>query len=140
MAKKCYLITYTNCAGVSGSAYICAEDLVYLPGGSCGGGYFASISNNYGATNASQVLGTVVQVSMGNCPDCSELKDNQPYDCINGGCVPKKTYNTPGVFANLSACEAGCAKNSDCPGECVTAEDIANLKQAANNLQARHCK
>jgi hypothetical protein len=61
------------------------------------------------------------------------------YDCINGGCVPKATYNTPGVFASLAACQSGCAKNSNCTGECVPAEEIAALQQAANNIRAKFC-
>jgi hypothetical protein len=63
-----------------------------------------------------------------------------PYDCINGGCLPKTTYNTPGVFASLAACQSGCAKNSNCKGECVSADELAALQQAAANLKARYCK
>jgi hypothetical protein len=62
-----------------------------------------------------------------------------PCDCINGGCVPKDIYKTPGVFATLSACQAGCAKNSNCTGECVDPAEIAALNQALNNLQAKIC-
>jgi hypothetical protein len=65
---------------------------------------------------------------------------NPTYDCINGGCVQKGTYNTPGVFDSLAACQSGCAKNSNCTGECVPADEIANLQQALNNLQSKFCK
>jgi hypothetical protein len=61
-------------------------------------------------------------------------------DCVNGGCVPQTTYNTPGVFANLAACQSGCAKNSNCTGECVDPVEIAALKQAVNTLQSKICK
>lgn len=63
----------------------------------------------------------------------------QPFDCLNGGCIPKTTYNTPGVYASLSACEAGCAKNSTCTGECVSAEDMAALQAAADSVKSRLC-
>jgi hypothetical protein len=61
------------------------------------------------------------------------------YDCINGGCVPKSTYSTPGVFSTLAACTSGCAKNSNCTGECVSAQELAALQQAAGSLQSRIC-
>jgi hypothetical protein len=70
----------------------------------------------------------------------SNVTTNAPHDCINGGCVPKTAYNTPGFYANLAACQSGCAKNSNCKGECVESAEIAALTQAANQLQARICK
>jgi hypothetical protein len=141
MAKKCYYVTYTNCLGASGDAYLCAEDLEYRSGGRCGGGYFSSADLGYNADNASEQQGTVTQVSSSNCPNCvASIEPTQPYDCLNGGCVPKTTYNTPGVYVNLAACQSGCAKNSNCTGECVSSEELAALQQAANNLKSRLCK
>jgi hypothetical protein len=69
-----------------------------------------------------------------------ENPPDTPCDCLNGGCVPKTTYNTPGIFPTLAACQSGCAKNSNCIGECVSAEELAALQQAANNLQSKFCK
>jgi hypothetical protein len=66
--------------------------------------------------------------------------DEEPCDCVNGGCVPKTTYNTPGVFASLAACQSGCAQNSTCTGECVDPAEIAGLRQALNNLQSKFCR
>ncbi len=65
---------------------------------------------------------------------------SQPCDCLNGNCVPKATYNTPGYYANLADCKSGCGKNSPCNGECVSASEVAALQQAAENLIARVCK
>jgi hypothetical protein len=76
----------------------------------------------------------------GCCTDPVGISSAQSYDCINGGCVPKTTYNTPGVFATLAACESGCAKNSNCTGECVSTSELAALAQAANTLQSKNCK
>lgn len=70
---------------------------------------------------------------------CS-VPGNEQFDCINGGCVPKTTYSTPGVFASLAACQSGCAKNSSCTGECISKSEIAALQAAANNLMSRYCK
>jgi hypothetical protein len=68
-----------------------------------------------------------------------DLDPSNKHDCVNGACVPKNTYGTPGVFANLAACQSGCAKNSNCTGECVDPNEIAALKQAVNNLQSKFC-
>ena len=141
MAKKCYYITYVNCANQSGSGYVCADDLAYVGGGSCGGGYFYSASNGFNEGNASEKSGSVTQVDCSSCEGCcsGEVSPNQAFDCLNGGCIPKSTYGTPGTFANLTACQYGCAKNSDCKGECVSAEELAALQQAASALQAKIC-
>lgn len=61
------------------------------------------------------------------------------FDCLNGGCLSNATYNTPGKYATLTACQAGCAKDSNCTGECVSAEELAALQQAAGALQSRIC-
>jgi hypothetical protein len=67
------------------------------------------------------------------------IPDAYPCDCINGVCLPSSTYNTPGVFATIAACDAGCAKNSECAGECVSAEELNTLQRAANSLQSIIC-
>lgn len=71
---------------------------------------------------------------------CRGIDTNTPFDCINGNCLPKTTYNTPGVFANLAACQNGCAKNSNCAGECIPTAEIAALQQAANIVRSRICR
>ena len=75
---------------------------------------------------------SIVSVKQYNCQDVG-------YDCVNGGCVPKVTYNTPGVFETLAACQSGCAQNSTCTGECVDPAEIAAHQQAINNLKAKIC-
>jgi hypothetical protein len=72
--------------------------------------------------------------------NCQGIDPSVRCDCVNGGCVPKTTYNTPGVFPTLAACQSGCAKNSNCTGECVDPAEIAALKQAVNTLQSKICK
>jgi hypothetical protein len=64
---------------------------------------------------------------------------NEKYDCINGGCIPTRTYNTPGAYANLADCQGGCAKNSICTGECVSTDELAALTQATSKLQSKFC-
>ena len=72
--------------------------------------------------------------------DCTETIPDQPCDCLNGGCVPKTTYNTPGKYASIAACQAGCAKDSNCDGECIPTAEIAALQQAASTVKSRICK
>jgi hypothetical protein len=67
--------------------------------------------------------------------DCNASR----FDCVNGGCVPADTYKTPGFYANLAACQSGCAKNSNCKGECVEAAELAALQQAVGNIKNRIC-
>ena len=62
------------------------------------------------------------------------------HDCLNGRCIPRTTYNTPGKYRTLAACVGGCAKESPCDGECVSEAEITALQQAANNLKAKFCK
>lgn len=81
----------------------------------------------------------ITNLSASECTACQSLLSNSKYDCINGGCVPSTSYNTAGFYANLAACESGCAKNSPCNGECVGAAEIAELQQAAANIKSRLC-
>jgi hypothetical protein len=153
--KKCYQVTYTNCIDVSDVGYICAEELIYIPtGGNCGGGYFQSNDGKINRDNNSQRRGVVVlsDYDLKDCP-CADnansggsgsggsggISTNQPCDCLNGGCIPASIYKTPGRYANLASCQSGCANNSPCDGECVSAAAIANIEQAVNNLQSRLC-
>jgi len=89
-----------------------------------------------------EAVQSITETSRGNCTNCGApipLRDDQPYDCLNGECLPSVVYGTPGIFTSRGTCESGCAKNSDCTGECVSAEEIAALQQAANNLRGRLC-
>jgi hypothetical protein len=68
------------------------------------------------------------------------LNAKNAHDCVNGQCLPRDVYKTPGVYADLATCQGGCAKNSNCKGECISLEELAALQQAANNLKSRLCK
>jgi hypothetical protein len=92
-----------------------------------------------GTTHPSHRFSTINSITYSS--DCNGgVSPNQKYDCVNGGCVPAATYGTAGSYANLAACQSGCAKNSPCKGECVESAELAALQQAANQLQARNCK
>jgi hypothetical protein len=72
--------------------------------------------------------------------NCKGIDPNQGYDCLNGQCIPATSYRTPGKYANLATCQAGCAKDANCTGECIPATEIAALQQAANIVRSRICK
>lgn len=135
MAKKCWYLTYTNCAGASGTGYLCAEDLAYIPsGGGCGGGYFFSSDLGFNAGNASERAGTVVQVACSFCPGCcTDLK----YDCLNGACVKNSDHNTPGLYPTLSDCEIACG--TGCSGKCISNADWAQIEGLSKQLKNKNC-
>jgi len=143
------MLSFENCIGFKGTSFVCKESVSFLPG-SCG---VTLVFNgvNTGIGEKSAFASIVTSADRNLCPagypfyadesvGCvTSIDPNQPCDCINGGCVTKTTYNTPGKYANLSACQSGCAKDSNCIGECVSEPELAALKQAANALQSKIC-
>jgi hypothetical protein len=123
---------------VSTDRYYCAS--VGITDAGCG--YAIIVNGNVLSLRFKTAGFSRTQVDVGYCVGCgtSPLSVNNPHDCINGACLPQITYNTPGKFATLAACQSGCAKNSSCTGECVSASEIAALQQAAANLKARYCQ
>jgi hypothetical protein len=137
MANKCYKLVNLGCDNVTRTFYVCAETLVTGSGGNCNGVTF--FVNGVLTGSAKSTVITLVACSACAGCQCAPQLENEPCDCVNGGCVPKTTYNTPGVFPNLAACQSGCAKNSNCTGECIDPSEIAAHQQALNNLQAKIC-
>ncbi len=66
---------------------------------------------------------------------CSPLE--RGYDCINGACTKKETYNTPGLYASLSDCEVACG--SGCSGQCIANSDWTQIEGLANQLKSKNC-
>ena len=141
MANKCYKVTSLGCDDVLRVGYYCLGSLSIAPGGYCGGGYFVGEGVTGSITDNSTRSGSFEIVSCSNCSGCCTdgVNPSQSYDCLNGGCIPKSTYSTPGVFASLAACQSGCATNSNCTGECVSTAELTALQQAASNLQSKFC-
>jgi hypothetical protein len=105
--------------------------------GTFGRGTYTQYSNGTNPTFKQTGWYTIELYRKGDCT--SGVAANQPFDCLNGGCIPKTTYNTPGKYASLAACRSGCAKDSNCAGECVSAAEIAALQQAANLVRNKLC-
>jgi hypothetical protein len=77
---------------------------------------------------------TVGYTKFGNCTACNAI----PYDCINGACIPKSTYNTPGFYATISDCEIACGKG--CSGKCLSNKDWAKIEDLGKRLKNQDCK
>lgn len=84
-------------------------------------------------------VATFSRVADGTCGNCADT--GQYYDCINGSCIGKETYNTPGLYASLPACQSMCGApiTPPCDGECVSNAQIAALQQAANIITSKLC-
>lgn len=59
------------------------------------------------------------------------------YDCLNGICVEKKAYNTPGIFKSLSECETACG--TGCSGQCIPNDEWNKIQSLANQLKNKNC-
>jgi hypothetical protein len=59
------------------------------------------------------------------------------YDCLNGACVTKTTYNTPGLYPSLGECQVACG--TGCSGVCVSASDWANIEGLASRNKSQNC-
>jgi hypothetical protein len=153
MAKQIWMLSFENCVGFKGTSFVCKESVSTRPGGSCGGVELIFDGSPTGIGEKSAFASVVSSADPSQCPPgypfyedvsagCAptSINPNQACDCVNGGCVPKTTYGTPGKFPNLAACQSACAKDSNCEGECVSSTEIAALQQAANKAKANCCK
>lgn len=59
------------------------------------------------------------------------------YDCINGACIPKTTYNTPGIYNSLEDCETSCG--TGCSGKCIPNSEWATIEGLSSQLKQRNC-
>lgn len=77
----------------------------------CGGYSFKVVDLN---------SGSAIYFSTSSAQDVALRFDGQPplnsqkYDCINGTCIIKTQYNTPGLYNSLSDCQAVCANGGSC--------------------------
>jgi hypothetical protein len=140
MSKKCWRIDYLNCADVVGTGYECEEDISIVSSqNACGPVALRATSGKFTDGNSTCKSLSVNVVDCSNCPNCCGVSV-QKCDCLNGGCISQQTYNTPGKYASLEDCQARCAKDSNCDGECVSAAEIAALQQTANLVRNKLCR
>ncbi|MEH1959859.1 MAG: hypothetical protein V7L05_08225 [Nostoc sp.] len=96
--------------------------VVVETGITCGGYSFKIVDNNTGTTiytstsPAKNVHLDIIDNDTGQPPPTTPK-----YDCINGQCISKNTYSTPGIYATLADCQAVCANGGACAAgkQCV---------------------
>ncbi|MDF5736799.1 MULTISPECIES: hypothetical protein [unclassified Nostoc] len=59
------------------------------------------------------------------------------FDCINGSCINKNVYSTPGLYSSLSDCEIACG--TGCSGKCVSNADWAQIESLSSQIMNRNC-
>lgn len=74
--------------------------------------------------------------------DCLECRNENPppspqYDCVNGACVEKQKYSTPGIYESLSECEKSCGPG--CGGVCISNSDWAKISNLAAMVKNKDC-
>ncbi|WP_414622046.1 hypothetical protein [Calothrix sp. CCY 0018] len=74
-------------------------------------------------------------VSQTPCEGC--VDPNIYYDCINGACVKKDKYGTPGIYQTIEECEVVCGEG--CSGKCIANADWAKIQDFASKLKTKNC-
>lgn len=59
------------------------------------------------------------------------------YDCVNGACIKKTVYNTPGFYKSLAECETACG--TGCSGKCLSNQEWSQITDLANKLKQKNC-
>ncbi|MEH1981410.1 MAG: hypothetical protein V7L27_19440 [Nostoc sp.] len=115
-----------------------------VPGYSDDAPFFGQTSNNTQWSLISAADGRVMYpnwVGVGITPTITSAVFTavaSSYDCVNGACVPKALYSTPGLYENLSACEVVCGTGG-CSGTCVSNSDWAQIEGLSGQLRNRNC-
>lgn len=76
----------------------------------------------------------------GSCNGCKGPPPPPPsarYDCVNGSCLEKGRYSTPGIYESLSECEQNCGPG--CGGVCVSNTDWAKISSLVAMLKNKDC-
>ncbi|WP_109010069.1 hypothetical protein [Nostoc commune] len=144
-AKQCYLLLFKNCIDQMGHSYYCVESATTVPG-SCG---VVQVINGINTGVGAKILNFIPVSQVGAYPIPPEYStrydsgyygaccDSKQYDCINGACTNKSTYNTPGLYQTLSDCETACG--TGCSGKCISNSDWAQIENLSGQLKSRNC-
>ncbi|MEH2263818.1 hypothetical protein [Nostoc sp.] len=148
MANKCFLLLFTACNDVKGHSYYCVETVGTAPG-SCN---IVQVINGVNTGIGAKELNFIQVAYAGAAPipagyetrydsgyygSACDMPVPVKYDCINGACIAKDKYNTPGLYANLSACEEACG--TGCNGKCISNSDWAQIEGLASQLKNHEC-
>jgi len=81
------------------------------------GQLLVSVDYQYGSTRAVTAVNSVVVTSgfnsSGDCSNCQQPQQIK-YDCLNGDCIAKDKYNTPGFYQSLDDCQKVCGNAGSC--------------------------
>lgn len=143
MTATCWVV---NAYGDNYSRYFCATEAHFIAQGGgvtviadgidlFSGSWIYSASTLVNGGGSSIPTATYSSVS-GNCSACP-VTEPEKYDCINGACTPKTTYNTPGLYPSLSDCQVACGIG--CSGKCISNSDWATIEGLSNQLKNRNC-
>lgn len=101
--------------------------------------YWSSGIYSRGLEQVPNVTSTVGNVS-GSCNGCEAPPPPPPsprYDCINGSCLNKTQYGTPGIYESISACEQNCGPG--CGGVCISNADWTAISSLASQVKNKVC-
>ncbi|WGV23367.1 hypothetical protein [Halotia branconii] len=76
---------------------------------------------------------TAGYTKFGSCIACNAVS----YDCINGICVKKTVYNTPGFYTTISDCETACG--TGCSGKCISNAEWSQIQGLSSQLKNKNC-
>ncbi|MEH2077023.1 MAG: hypothetical protein V7K57_21925 [Nostoc sp.] len=101
------------------------------------GNKYTAFNNYYSFVDGSY---TIYQSDEPGCqivttPPVGAKKD---YDCINGACIEKSKYNTPGLYQSLDDCQTVCGGTS-CGGQCISNPDWAQIESLASQIRSKEC-
>jgi hypothetical protein len=140
---KCWLLLFENCAGVKGHGYLSADTVGTAPG-SCGVVLIINGANTgigersaqwFDVSTTGHEIPPEYGTNYGN--SCTPAPTPIKHDCINGACLPKATYNTPGIYNSLSECQTACG--TGCSGQCISNSDWAQIEGLADKLKQKNC-
>lgn len=59
------------------------------------------------------------------------------YDCINGSCLEKSKFGTPGIYESQADCEQNCGRG--CGGVCISNADWGKIGNLAAMIKNKDC-
>ncbi|MBN3939180.1 hypothetical protein [Nostoc sp. NMS9] len=72
------------------------------------------IASTPGINDPSSTLYSSSKTFVKTDSNCVTPSPDTKYDCINGKCIVKTQYNTPGLYQSLADCQAVCANGGAC--------------------------
>ena len=128
--------SYQPSGGINNSAWLVVDGVIqngtsYMYWS--GGPYIRGIEQVPGITSTA---GSVT----GSCNGCEGPSPPSPslrYDCINGSCLNKTQYGTPGIYGSISDCEKNCGPG--CGGVCISNADWTAIASLASQVKNKVC-